>query len=415
MDGNRVHYAFLRASLRALGASTAPLRRARSHRRRRRRRGGSRCSRCAARGAVRRLPARRRLSRHARRRAVARSSGSRSRSTALPPAGTAGTPSSSSTACACATGRAPAACRCSRCREVDLIVAWTSLPLARPAAEAARHRAPAARDPARPRAGMLHVAGLEFDPARVGDDPPLTDWILRQPPDRGPRRGDHLERRPAQRAAARARSGAVAAGEPLRPPPVRTAGHAAGGAGGADRRPRRHPRRARSATGSRRTARLYVRLDYADIAALARMAAVAGGNRQPARARCGSGSTLRGRRARGDRRRSSSSPTSKAQLRADLPELELAQPRPVAAAGARRRRGASSRRARSPSSPPTGSALEPTDVTVTLRGATGGGAATGLVEFDRLQLAPLRELLARPAAARARCAPIVARYAPRAR
>ncbi len=41
-----------------------------------------------------------------------------------------------------------------------------------------------------------------------------------------------------------------------------------------------------------------------------------------------------------------------------------------------------------------GARLEPTDLKVTLREATGDNAATGLVEFDRLQLAPLVALVA---------------------
>ena len=41
-----------------------------------------------------------------------------------------------------------------------------------------------------------------------------------------------------------------------------------------------------------------------------------------------------------------------------------------------------------------GQRFEPTDLKVALREATGNAAATGLVEFDRLQLGPLRDLMA---------------------
>ena len=63
--------------------------------------------------------------------------------------------------------------------EVDLIVAWTSLPLFELRLKQLvieRPRLAIRRD----RGGMLHLAGLEFDPAQATDDLPLTDWILRQ-------------------------------------------------------------------------------------------------------------------------------------------------------------------------------------------------------------------------------------------
>jgi len=63
--------------------------------------------------------------------------------------------------------------------EVDLVVAWTSLPLLELRLKELvidRPRLAIRRD----RAGIVHVAGLEFDPAQASDDVPLTDWILRQ-------------------------------------------------------------------------------------------------------------------------------------------------------------------------------------------------------------------------------------------
>jgi len=63
--------------------------------------------------------------------------------------------------------------------EVDLIVAWTSLPLLELRLKQLiieRPRLAIRRDPK----GTLHVAGLEFDPTQATDDLPLSDWILRQ-------------------------------------------------------------------------------------------------------------------------------------------------------------------------------------------------------------------------------------------
>ena len=64
--------------------------------------------------------------------------------------------------------------------QVDLVVAWTSLPLVdlrlkRLSVE--QPRLSIRRD----RAGILHIAGMELDPAQATDDSPLADWVLRQP------------------------------------------------------------------------------------------------------------------------------------------------------------------------------------------------------------------------------------------
>ncbi len=63
--------------------------------------------------------------------------------------------------------------------EVDVTLAWTSLPLMQLRLKQLvieRPRLAVRRD----RAGVLHVAGLEFDPTLQSDDSPLTDWLLRQ-------------------------------------------------------------------------------------------------------------------------------------------------------------------------------------------------------------------------------------------
>jgi uncharacterized protein (TIGR02099 family) len=63
--------------------------------------------------------------------------------------------------------------------EVDVTLAWTSLPLMQLRLKQLvieRPRLAIRRD----RSGLLHVAGLEFDPAQQTDDSTLTDWLLKQ-------------------------------------------------------------------------------------------------------------------------------------------------------------------------------------------------------------------------------------------
>ncbi len=64
--------------------------------------------------------------------------------------------------------------------EVDLIVAWTSLPfldLRLKQLIVERPRLAVRRDAA----GMIHIAGMELDPKEAKDSGALTDWVLRQP------------------------------------------------------------------------------------------------------------------------------------------------------------------------------------------------------------------------------------------
>ena len=144
---------------------------------------------------------------------------------------------------------------------------------ARAAPQGARHRAPAARDPARPRrrlargrhgdrsgadAGRLAGHGVDPAPAR----------------DRDPRRAHHVGRRSAQRAAAHPRPRAVSPGEPVRAPPVRLEGRAAGRARGAARSSRRSDGRLAEGLAARRrrgvrSARLRRRRRVARVAAAA--------------------------------------------------------------------------------------------------------------------------------------------------
>ena len=63
--------------------------------------------------------------------------------------------------------------------KLEMIVSWTSLPLAELRLKELIIEGPrlAIR---RDRSGILRIAGLEFDPAQATDELPITDWILRQ-------------------------------------------------------------------------------------------------------------------------------------------------------------------------------------------------------------------------------------------
>ena len=63
--------------------------------------------------------------------------------------------------------------------KVELIVSWTSLPLLELTLKELIIEGPrlAIR---RDRSGVLRIAGIEFDPAQAADELPLTDWMLRQ-------------------------------------------------------------------------------------------------------------------------------------------------------------------------------------------------------------------------------------------
>ena len=64
--------------------------------------------------------------------------------------------------------------------QVDLIVAWTSLPfleLRLKELVIERPRLALRRDTE----GLLHVAGMEIDPSQATESSALTDWVLRQP------------------------------------------------------------------------------------------------------------------------------------------------------------------------------------------------------------------------------------------
>ena len=261
-----LHYAFRPRLLRALGAFELPASPPRPHRRRRRRRGVRAVRACAARRALRRVSAHRRVSRHADGDAVGPARPAGRDRLARRPAGTAGTRSSSSVACACRTARGASDVPLLELPEVDLIVAWTSLPLFELRLKELvieRPRLAIRRD----RGGMLHVAGLEFDPTHAIERSAADRLDPAAAPDRDPRRARHLERR---RCATRRSSCSIACNSVWR-----TASAAIASAS-RERRPRMSAApldiRGDIQGGSfkewqKARGQIYVRLDYADVEA----------------------------------------------------------------------------------------------------------------------------------------------------
>ena len=291
--------------------------------------------------------------------------------------------------------------------EVGLIVAWTSLPfldLRLKQLVVVQPRLAIRRD----RAGILRIAGMEFDPDEVRDNSPIGAWLLRQP---------HIDVHDAL----------ISWNDDLRNAPQLVLDHVEF---------RLESRFGRHRFGLRgtppaeiaapidvrgdfrgvvvndwqhATGRLYVRLDYADIAAWSEWLPF------PVPIASGQGAV----RLWVDFAAGGPSDVVadlelkevKAKLAADLPELDLAR---------------LSGRAGWRVAPPrqevytrgltfvtaAGQRFDPTDFSLTLRAAGAGSPATGLIEFDQLQLAPLRDLAAQlPLPERIRVS--LARYAPR--
>jgi len=273
--------------------------------------------------------------------------------------------------------------------EVDLVVAWTSLPLLElHVKELAieRPRLAIRRD----RAGMIHVGGLEFDPAHAEDDLPLTDWILRQRQivvrDALITWNDDLRNAPQlvlDRVQFRLenRFGHHRFGVSGTPPtelaaPLDVRGDVQGGS----------LRDWQQASG-----RLYVRLDYADVEAwrewLPLPSAIAKGK-----------GALRVWLdfAAGEAREVTADfelADARVRLGEELPALDLA--RLSGRAGWHRTGAETNMFGRELAFvAPSGARLEPTTFTFRLRDAAPGRAAAGNLEFDRLQLEPLRDLAA---------------------
>ncbi|MEP7180845.1 MAG: YhdP family protein [Betaproteobacteria bacterium] len=291
--------------------------------------------------------------------------------------------------------------------EVDLIVAWTSLPLFELRLKELvidRPRLAIRRD----RAGMLHVAGVEIDPAQASADSALTDWILRQPRilvrDALIFWNDDLRNAPQlvlDRVQFRLenRFGHHRFGIHGTPPaelaaPIDVRGDVTG---------------ASLRQWDKTAGRLYVRLDYADIAAWHDWLPL------PVPIASGQGALrLWLDFAQGEARALTADlelADVKAKLSAELPELSLAS----LSGRAGWKLDASQREffARKLAFVAAdGRAVGPADFSLTLREPGGGAEPGGRLEFDRLQLEPLRELAAHlPLPDRVRTD--LARYAPR--
>ena len=200
--------------------------------------------RAAARRPLRRVPAGRRAPRRHRRAAVRSASASRSRSMRSSPAGTAGIRSCPSRGFRVRDRAGVRTTPLLELPRVDLIVAWTSLPLLDLRLQASWSIEGPRLSVRRDMQGRFHIAGIELEPDDAGATIRRSPtWLLRQRADRRPRRAGHLGRRAAQRAAARARPRAVPPRAEPRPSSLRPDRRAAGRAGVADRRARRRDRR----------------------------------------------------------------------------------------------------------------------------------------------------------------------------
>jgi uncharacterized protein (TIGR02099 family) len=273
--------------------------------------------------------------------------------------------------------------------EVDLIVAWTSLPLLELRLKQLvieRPRLAIRRD----RDGWLHIAGLEFDPEQSTDDLPLTDWILRQREIvirdalvtwNDDRRNapqlvlDRVQFRLENRFG-RHRFGIAGTPPEELAAPLDIRGDVQGGS-------LREWQKARG--------QVYVRLDYADVGAwrdwLPLPPGVAGGK---------GAVRLWFEFAAGEPREIVADlelADVKARLGEGLPELELAHLN--GRVGWRNAPSHQELFARELAFVTVaGARLEPTEFTLSMREATAGRAGGGEFEFDRLQLQPLRELTA---------------------
>jgi len=273
--------------------------------------------------------------------------------------------------------------------EVDLVVAWTSLPLLELRLKELvieRPRLAIRRD----RGGMLHLAGLELDPAQATDDLPLTDWILRQREivvrDALVTWNDDLRNAPQlvldrvqfrlENRFGRHRFGIAGTPPAELAAPLDIRGDVQGGS-------LKEWQKARG--------QIYVRLDYADVEAWREWLPL------PPEIVAGKGAlrvwfgfaASEAREMTDDLELAS----VKARLGERLPELDLAH-----LAGRVGWRNALSERevfARDLTfATMAGSRMEPTNFTFSLREATADHAAGGQLEFDRMQLQPLRELAA---------------------
>ncbi len=291
--------------------------------------------------------------------------------------------------------------------EVDLIVAWTSLPLLDLRLKQLvidRPRLAVRRD----RAGVIHVAGIELDPAQQSDDTRFTDWLLRQPRievrDALLTWNDDLRNAPQlvlDRVQLRLEShfGEHRIGLTGTPPaelaaPIDLRGEWQGNA---------------LADWRHLTGRFYTRLDYADIAAWREWLPL------PLEIASGKGALRIWFEFDGGQARDVVADLAladvRATLREGLPELALA----TLAGRVGWRYGAGKRELyfrQLAFGTAGGEKMDATDLTLTMRDSEGDKPGGGRLEFDRLELAPLRDVAAHlPLPERLRSE--VARFAPR--
>jgi len=270
---------------------------------------------------------------------------------------------------------------------VELVVSWTSLPLLDLRLKELvieRPRLAIRRD----RAGMLRIAGIEFDPAQAPDDTSLADWILRQRlivvRDALITWNDDLRNAPQlvldrvqfrlHNRFGRHRFGLTGVPPTEIAAPIDVRGDVRGVAANDWQR----------AVGT-----LYVRLDYADVAAWREWLPL------PVPIASGKGAMRLWLQFAADGAREIVADLELAEVRAQLgealPWLELSH----VAGRAGWSSGASGSEffARGLAvATADGQRLGPTDMKLGLNNAAGNRGAGGRIEIDRLELAPLREL-----------------------
>ncbi len=291
--------------------------------------------------------------------------------------------------------------------EVDLVVAWTSLPLFDLRLKELvieRPRLTIRRD----RAGTLHLAGVEIDPGQDAEASVLTEWLLRQPHivvhDALILWNDDLRNAPQlvldrvqfrlENRFGRHRFGIRGTPPPELAAPIDVRGDVTG---------------ASLKEWQKTSGRLYVRLDYADIAAWKEwlplpvpIASGEGALRLWFDFAAGQATAMTADLALAD---------VKARLGARLPELALS--RLSGRAGWRVDAPDQEFFARELSfTAANGQVMPATDFSLTLSDAVGSGEPGGKLEFGRIDLEPLRALAAQlPLPDRLRAD--LARFAPR--
>jgi len=272
--------------------------------------------------------------------------------------------------------------------EVNLIIAWTSLP-----ALDLRLKELALEGPRlairRDKSGKLRVGGIAVDPDQMGGDTPVVDWLLRQPHiavhdalitwkddvrNTGELVLDHVQLRLESRFG-RHRFGLLGT------PPTDI---------GSTIDVRGDLRVESTTSWEEATGKVYARVDYADIAAWSQWLPMP-------TIRTGKGALRFWLDVDGGKPRDLTADVElldvKARIEPELPELDLASLNGRAGwSGAPPRRELTARNLVFVTT--SGQRFDAEQLSLAIHEAKGNGAATSLLEFDRLQLAPLRELAA---------------------